>query len=613
MADHRVDGKRETTLSLLSGETATITASGEIAVDGPCIQGNGRSVEVQGIVHTTGTFGTAISLQVATVTVGVGAKVFGRDVAVNFGIQGSIDNQGTISSDGRGIVGNAYTSVSNKGLIEGDSMGVQVLDTASTAGRTTIHNSGTIRGGDAAIQGGSGDDFIRNTGRVEGAVVLGNGDDQYQGGGGQATGVIDLGDGDDLGYGGDGNEIFYGGAGDDYLYGGAGIDTAIYTGGADLTVDLAVSTAQETGQGKDRLIDIENIWSGNGSDRLSGDRFDNTITGNGGDDIITGGGGRDTVTFAGKRTDYAVTTNADGTVTVADSHGGRDGRDVLSDIRLLKFSDTTIALTNTAPFDIKMSNQIMAENAAVGTILSGLSARDGERDAITYSLDSTTGPFAIEGAKIVITGPLDFETHARHTIIVKATDAYGAETTKEFTVTVTDVAEQHGGSSTGDPTDGGLTLYGTPRADALTGAGGNDAIWGLSGNDRLRGEAGNDRLCGGKGRDTMWGGSGLDIFVFESKPNKNTNLDKIADFNVADDTIYLAKSAFSKIGKKGMLKKSAFHAGTDAHDANDRVIYNKKTGALFYDPDGNGDAAQVQIATLSKSLKAISNGDFFIT
>ncbi len=111
----------------------------------------------------------------------------------------------------------------------------------------------------------------------------------------------------------------------------------------------------------------------------------------------------------------------------------------------------------------------------------------------------------------------------------------------------------------------------------------------------------------------MWGGSGLDIFVFDSKPNKKTNLDKIVDFNVADDTIHLAKSAFSKIGKKGVLKKSAFHAGADAHDANDRVIYNKKTGALFYDRDGNGDAAQVQIATLSKKLKAISNGDFFIT
>ncbi len=122
MADHRVDGKRETTLSLLSGETATITASGEIAVDGPCIQGTGRSVEVQGIVHTTGTFGTAIALQVATVTVGVGATVFGRDVAVNFEIQGSIDNQGTITSDGRGIVSNAYTSVDNTGLIEGDSL-----------------------------------------------------------------------------------------------------------------------------------------------------------------------------------------------------------------------------------------------------------------------------------------------------------------------------------------------------------------------------------------------------------------------------------------------------------------------------------------------------------
>ncbi len=319
---------------------------------------------------------------------------------------------------------------------------MQVLDTTSAAGRLTIDNSGTIRGGDAAIQGGSGNDFVRNTGRVEGAVVLGNGNDQYQGGGGQATGVIDLGDGNDLGYGGNGNEIFHGGAGDDYLYGGAGIDTAIYTGGADLTVDLGLADAQETGQGNDKLVGIENVWSGNGADRLSGDRYDNTITGNGGDDTISGGGGRDTVTFAGKRTDYAVTANADGTVTVANSHAGRDGSDVLTDIRLLKFSDTTIALTNTAPIDIKMSHQVVAENAAVGTILSGLSAYDREQDGITFSLASTTGPFAIQGDKIVITGPLDYETGARHTIIIKATDAYGAETTKEFTVTVTDVAEQ---------------------------------------------------------------------------------------------------------------------------------------------------------------------------
>ena len=109
------------------------------------------------------------------------------------------------------------------------------------------------------------------------------------------------------------------------------------------------------------------------------------------------------------------------------------------------------------------------------------------------------------------------------------------------------------------------------------------------------------------------GGSGLDIFVFKDKLNKKTNVDKIADFNAADDTIYLAKSAFSKIGKKGVMKKSAFHFGTEAHDANDRIVVNKKTGAFFYDRDGNGDAAQVQVGTLSKNdLKAVSHLDFFV-
>ncbi len=160
---------------------------------------------------------------------------------------------------------------------------------------------------------------------------------------------------------------------------------------------------------------------------------------------------------------------------------------------------------------------------------------------------------------------------------------------------------------------GSLTLYGTAKADALNGGDGNDKIWGLSGNDQVRGGAGNDWLCGGTGKDTMWGGSGLDIFVFKDKLNKKTNVDKIADFNAADDTIYLAKSVFTKIAKKGVLKKSALHFGTEAHDANDRIVVNKKTGAFFYDRDGNGDAAQVQVGTLSKNdLKAVSHLDFFV-
>jgi Ca2+-binding RTX toxin-like protein len=55
-----------------------------------------------------------------------------------------------------------------------------------------------------------------------------------------------------------------------------------------------------------------------------------------------------------------------------------------------------------------------------------------------------------------------------------------------------------------------------------------------------------------------------------------------------------------------------FHKGSAAHDANDRVIYNPKNGALSYDPDGIGAAHAVKIAPLPKKLKGISYHDFFV-
>jgi Ca2+-binding RTX toxin-like protein len=41
------------------------------------------------------------------------------------------------------------------------------------------------------------------------------------------------------------------------------------------------------------------------------------------------------------------------------------------------------------------------------------------------------------------------------------------------------------------------------------------------------------------------------------------------------------------------------------------VIYKKASGALYYDPDGNGVIAAVQIATLAKNLK-LKATDFFV-
>jgi Ca2+-binding RTX toxin-like protein len=112
------------------------------------------------------------------------------------------------------------------------------------------------------------------------------------------------------------------------------------------------------------------------------------------------------------------------------------------------------------------------------------------------------------------------------------------------------------------------------------------------------------------GKDALTGGSGNDRFVFDVAPTK-ANMDTITDFSVKFDSIHLARSIFTKAGSKGTLKEKAFWSGSAAHDADDRVIYNEKTGYLYYDSDGTGGASQKVVAKLSKNLE-ITHKDLFI-
>jgi Ca2+-binding RTX toxin-like protein len=190
---------------------------------------------------------------------------------------------------------------------------------------------------------------------------------------------------------------------------------------------------------------------------------------------------------------------------------------------------------------------------------------------------------------------IDFEQAKTHTVTVRATDKAGHFKDQIFTIVVRDISPE-----------------------VTAGTAGNDKIVGGGGKDRLGGDLGNDTLTGGLGNDTLNGGKGNDVFVFDSmlartnKLNKQQNLDKIADFSVKDDTVHLAKSVFATITKKGWLAKGAFHAGSAAHDAGDRIIYNKKTGALLYDRDGSGAKEAIQFATLARDLQKLSASDFFV-
>jgi Ca2+-binding RTX toxin-like protein len=147
----------------------------------------------------------------------------------------------------------------------------------------------------------------------------------------------------------------------------------------------------------------------------------------------------------------------------------------------------------------------------------------------------------------------------------------------------------------------GNALTGTLNA---TTGGGNDTLVGGAGNDTLNGTSGNDSLTGNGGDDT---------FVFNSLSGSDT----ITDFTgvgVGGDTMALSLSIFGGVGSVGTFDPNSFASGagvTSGVDADDRIIYDTTSGILYYDGDGNGSDAAVQIATLT-SAPAITADDFTV-
>ena len=64
--------------------------------------------------------------------------------------------------------------------------------------------------------------------------------------------------------------------------------------------------------------------------------------------------------------------------------------------------------------------------------------------------------------------------------------------------------------------------------------------------------------------------------------------------------------------KVGVLEANAFRVGSKAADADDRIIYDLSSGALFYDRDGNGAARQVKFAVLANKPEKLHEGDFLV-
>jgi Ca2+-binding RTX toxin-like protein len=494
------------------------------------------------------------------------------DIGVHFGANFRVNatdvltNAGLIKGNVLGIAFDGTGTLNNSGRIEG---GIQsTYSSFSVDIARIIMNSGVITGNSQNIaisldwmKANSQGAVIVNTGRIEGDIHLADQiyhnsyliGDLYDGRGGTVTGTVHLGRGYDRAFGGSGSETFLGGVNDDTL---------------------------------------------------------------------EGGGGQDTAVFSGAFASYTITATGPRSFTVKDNRGTfSDGTDSLKDIRFARFEgdNKTEVLYNSAPTGLAFDKTAFAENALPNTPLATLAAQDAEGDALSYTLADPTGTFKLDGRALVLLKSLDYEAKTSYALTVTVTDPYGGTATQTLTVSVTDIADTPGNpGEPGTPADAPLTLTGKAGADTLAGKGANDTLFGLSGKDRLYGNGGNDKLHGGLGNDVLVGGAGSDIFVFDAKLaktqalNKRQNLDTISDFVAADDTIHLKKSVFSKLGGAGVLKRDAFYAGSKAHDRDDRIVFNKKTGAVFYDKDGTGAAEAIQIASLTKNLKGVSHLDFFV-
>lgn len=346
-----------------------------------------------------------------------------------------------------------------------------------------------------------------------------------------------------------GSNVFNGGAGDDRLDGGDDRDTLRGGLGNDTLQGGAGDDSLDGGGGDDTLNgglgdDYLRGGSGNnsldgndGNDRLEGGKARDTLKGGAGNDKLFGGFGADTI-FGGSGDDsYVVDTVGDRVIETA----------------------TASALDKT-----------------------DLGGKDTVESYVTYTLGAYVENLKLNGKGLVGTG-------------------------NELANTIT--ASSDGSTLIGlagnDRLQGGFhddTLRGDEGNDILQGDYGNDTLEGGAGNDKLEGGFGNDKLSGGSGADTLTGGGLADMFIFDAAP---TSWDTIRDFNHADgDRIQLSKAVFTGLGNPGALIANAFYAAAGAikaHDSTGRLVYNTTTGALYYDADGLGGAAAVQIAQLGAS------------
>lgn len=374
------------------------------------------------------------------------------------------------------------------------------------------------------------------------------------------------------------------------IYGTKNADTLYGTDNNDKIYGWAKGGNENSPSGNDKLFGKagnDELYGGTGNDTLEGGAGNDKLYGGTGRDTLDGGMGIDTL-VGGKGDDtYIVDSTTD---TIKEYEGG--GIDTVKSSVSYTLGDwlNNLTLTGNDPINgtgNSLDNTIFGNDA--NNILKGGSGNDtidgGERGGDTIygeaGNDRLTTPSGLEA---------DYESLV------------------------------YGGDGN-DTLIGYGKLYGDKGNDSITGI--YSKLYGGEGNDRLEadysqlyGEDGNDTLIanngnvtGGKGKDTITVNFGGNSIAFN---NPSEGADTIYGFSLEEgweDTIIVSAKGFGGgLIAGATITPEQFVLGTAPVDANTRFIYNIANGNLFFDVDGTGASATVQLATFV-GVPAITNND----
>jgi len=359
-------------------------------------------------------------------------------------------------------------------------------------------------------------------------------------------------------------------AGADTMQGGAGNDTYVVDNVLDQVIELSASHGIDLVNASvsyTLAAKLENLTlTGAGAINATGNAAANILTGNGAANILNGAAGADTMS-GGLGNDTYLVDNAGDQAIETSAAGGTDL--VQSNVSLtLGANVENLTLTGTGAVNGTGNGlaNILTGNGAANILNGGVGAdvMQGGAGNDTYIVDNV-GDQAIE-----ISAPHGTDT-------VNASVSYVLAAKLE-----------------------NLILTGTSSIDGTGNAAANI----------LTGNAAKNFLDGGAGSDTLTGGGGADRFVFANSPSA-TNVDTVLDFAPGVDKLVLDDAVFTALGA-GALPAGALVMGSAATDANDRILYDAATGALFYDRDGTGAAAAVHFATLDNLPASLAASDFLV-